>query len=128
MGGMRRWMMGALLAMTAACGPATGGEPVAGGGSRVISEAEIQQSTAPNMLELVQQLRPSWIQPRSVALGRGTPTVYVGTQALGQAERLREVDTRNVREVRYLNGPEASSRFGAGVPYGVIQVILDIGG
>ena len=128
MRGMQRWMTCALLAVVTACGPAVGGGTVARGGSRLISEAEIQQATAPNMLELVQQLRPSWIQPRAVANSRGFPTVYVGSQELGPVERLREIGTDNVREVRFMNGPEASSRFGAGVPYGVIQVILDIGG
>ncbi|HLM66881.1 MAG TPA: hypothetical protein VK358_05095 [Longimicrobium sp.] len=125
MRGMRRWMAGALVAAMAACGAPAGGAPVGGGSSRVISEAEITQNTAANVLDLVQQLRPSWLQPRA---GGGFPTVYVGSQALGPVERLRELATDNVREVRWMNGPEASSRFGAGVPYGVIQVILDIGG
>jgi hypothetical protein len=131
MSGMRRWMAGALLAGLAACGPTAGtngGTAVATGGSRVISEAEIDATAAPNLLELVQRLRPSWIQQRAVAGGRGFPTVFLGSQALGSVDRLREIGTHNVREVRYLNGPEASSRFGAGVPYGVIQVIVDIGG
>lgn len=129
MGGMRRWMAGALLMALAACGPAAGTQSApAGGGPRVISEAEIDADAATNLLELVQRLRPSWIQQRTVAGGRGYPTVFLGSQALGSVDRLREMGTHNVREVRYLNGPEASSRFGARVPYGVIQVVLDIGG
>jgi hypothetical protein len=128
MRGMRRWMAGVLLLALAACGPTAGAASPATGGSRVISEAEIDGSNATNLLDLVQRLRPSWIQQRAVAGGRGFPTVFMGSQALGSVDRLREVSTHNVREVRYLNGPEASSRFGAGVPYGVIQVIVDIGG
>lgn len=133
MSGMRRWMAGALLAALAACGPAAGGASArsgapTSGGSRLIAEAEIDGHAATNLLELVQQLRPSWVQRRALAGGQGYPTVYLGSQPLGSIDRLREVPTHNVREVRYLNGPEASSRFGAGVPYGVIQVIVDIGG
>lgn len=134
MGTMRGWAAGAMLALAlGACGPAAGasgdgGGTVARGNARVITETEIQESSAPNLLELVQQLRPSWVQQRAVASGRGYPTVFQGSQALGSIDRLREIGTTNVREVRYLTGPEASSRFGAGVPYGVIQVILDIGG
>lgn len=127
----RRTAVALLAAVTMAaggCGPSAGVEQMATGGSRVISEAEIERSSAANVLELVQQLRPSWIQARAVATERGYPTVYVGPQALGPVERLREIGTDNVREVRYMNGPEASSRFGGGVPYGVIQVILDVGG
>ncbi len=135
MSGMMRWMAGALLAALAACGPAAsagGAEGVSGataasGGSRVIVEAQIEASSASNLLELVQQLRPSWLQQRS-APTPGYPTVYLGSQPLGSVDRLREIPTHNVREVRFLNGPEASSRFGARVPYGVIQVFVDIGG
>jgi hypothetical protein len=137
MSGMQRWMAGVLLVALAACGPvasagggaaAGGGARTASGGARVIGEADIDGSTASNLLELVQQLRPSWLQQRSFVGGQGYPTVYLGTQPLGSVERLREVPTHNVREVRFLNGPEASSRFGARVPYGVIQVLVDIGG
>ncbi len=136
MSGMQRWMAGALLAALAACGPAAsaggtasaGGATASSGGSRVIAQADIDGNTASNVLELVQQLRPSWLQQRSFVGGQGYPTVYLGTQPLGSVERLREVPTHNVREVRFLNGPEASSRFGARVPYGVIQVLADIGG
>ncbi|HST58777.1 MAG TPA: hypothetical protein VLK84_08820 [Longimicrobium sp.] len=133
---MQRWMAGALLAMLAACGPAASaggtasaaGATAASGGSRVIVDAEIEANTASNLLELVQQLRPAWLQQRSAVGGQGYPTVYLGSQPLGSVDRLREVPTHNVREVRFLNGPEASSRFGARVPFGVIQVLVDIGG
>jgi len=136
MSGMQRWMAGALLAMLAACGPAASaggtasaaGATAASGGSRVIVDAEIEANTASNLLELVQQLRPAWLQQRSAVGGQGYPTVYLGSQPLGSVDRLREVPTHNVREVRFLNGPEASSRFGARVPFGVIQVLVDIGG
>ncbi|HYW13157.1 MAG TPA: hypothetical protein VE871_14450 [Longimicrobium sp.] len=136
MSGMQRWMAGVLLVALAACGPAASaggatsgsGARASSGGARVIVEADIEGSTASTVLELVQQLRPSWLQQRSFVGGQGYPTVYLGTQPLGSVERLREVPTHNVREVRFLNGPEASSRFGARVPYGVIQVLVDIGG
>jgi hypothetical protein len=125
---MKCWMAGALLAAVAACGPAPEPGSVSRGGSRVIVEAEILQTAAPNVLDLVQRLRPGWIQQRPGAGGRGYPVVYLGPQRYGEIARLREIDTSNVLEVRYLNGPEAASRFGRGVEFGVIQVILDIGG
>lgn len=136
MSGMRGWMAGAVLMALAACGPAAsaggtagvGGATALTGGARLITTEEVEANAASNLLELVQKLRPSWLQQRSLAGGQGYPTVYLGTQPLGSVERLREIPTHNVREVRFLNGPEASSRFGARVPYGVIQVLVDIGG
>jgi hypothetical protein len=127
--GLKRWMASAVLVLLAACGP----PPEPGsvqrlGSSRVIVREEIEQSPAPNVYDLVQRLRPAWIQERAGSGGRGYPTVFVGTQAYGGIDRLREIDTSNVTEVRFLNSAEASSRFGRGVPYGVIQVVLDIGG
>lgn len=128
MGGMRRWIAGAMLAALAACGPPPEPGAIPRGGPRLILREEIEQLTVSNVHELVQRLRPSWIQERTGAGGRGYPTVFVGSQAFGGVERLREIDTSNVLEVRFLNGPEAASRFGRGVQFGVIQVILDIGG
>jgi hypothetical protein len=129
MGAMQRWIAGAALMALAACGPAPEpGSIPRSGGSRVISGEEIQAATASNLFDVVQRLRPGWIQERAGAGGRGYPAVYVGSQRHGGVERLREFDTSNVLEVRFFNAAEASSRFGRGVPYGVIQVMLDIGG
>jgi hypothetical protein len=109
-------------------GAAGGVRPRAGAGERAARGEEIGRSPAPNVFELVQRLRPGWMQERAGSGGRGYPAVFVGPQAYGGIDRLREIDTSNVIEVRFMNAAEASSRFGRGVPYGVIQVILDIGG
>jgi hypothetical protein len=121
-------MMAAVLVALAACGPPPEPGTVRRGGSRLITAEEIEQVNVPNLYELIQRLRPAWIQERTGAGGRGYPTVYVGSQLYGGIDRLREIDTSNVQAVHFLNSAEAASRFGRGVPYGVIQVMLDIGG
>jgi hypothetical protein len=46
----------------------------------------------------------------------------------GEIEYLRSINTDNVLEVRYFDPIDASSRFGRNVPFGAIQITLDIGG
>ena len=128
MGGMKRWMAGVLLVALAACGPSAGAGPMPRGNARLITQEEIQAATASNLHDLVQRLRPGWIQQRAAGGEYGYPTVYMGSQAYGGVERLREISLTNVREVRFLDPIEATSRFGRGVPFGVIQVTVDIGG
>ena len=77
---------------------------------------------------MVQRLRPSWLTAKYQGATRGYPTVYVGAQRSGNIEFLRTVETDNVLEVHYFDPISASSRFGRNVPFGVIQIILDIGG
>lgn len=128
MGGMKRWMAAVLLVALAACGPPAGAGPMPRSNARLITQEEIQQATASNLHDLIQQLRPGWIQQRASGPEYGYPTVYVGSQAYGGIERLREITLSNVAEVRFLDPIEATSRFGRGVPFGVIQVTVDIGG
>lgn len=124
-----RWMAAVLMIIvTAACGPPPGEGPLPRGNARVISAQEIEQTPANNVYDLVQRLRPGWLQQRAARGQYDYPTVYMGSQALGGVERLREMNTANVAEVRYLDPIDATSRFGLDVPFGVIQVVADIGG
>lgn len=129
MGAVRRWMAAVLMmTVAAACGPASVQGPAPRGNARLISAQEIEQTPASNVYELVQRLRPAWLQPRAAQGQGGSATVYLGSQALGGVERLRELSTANLAEIRYLPPVEATSRFGRNVPFGVIQVVSDIGG
>lgn len=131
MGGMRRWsavVLAMAMMSVGACGPAAGPGVSPRGNARLITRAEIEQAPAANAYELVQRLRPAWLQPRAAQGRYGSATVYLGSQALGGVERLRELNTANLAEVRYLDPVEATSRFGRSVAFGVIQVVADIGG
>lgn len=122
-------MMAAVLMMgvLAACGPAGTSTP-GRGNSRLLTAEEIQETPTANLLDAVQRLRPSWLAPKYQGGSRGYPAVFVGSQRHGEIEYLRAVETANVREVHYFDPVAAFSRFGRNVPFGVIQVILDIGG
>ena len=120
-----RMMAAALLAL-AACGPAA--STAGRGNARLLTVDELSESHSSNLLDAVQRLRPSWLASRYQGGARGAPTVFVGPQRYGGTEHLRTIETANVREVHYFNPVDAASRFGRNVPFGVIQVILDVGG
>ncbi|HEX2210024.1 MAG TPA: hypothetical protein VHG93_20275, partial [Longimicrobium sp.] len=125
---MQRRVVAALaMVALAACGP-SGGPSAGGGNARTISEEEIRESRTNNLFDTVQRLRPSWLAPKYQGATRGYPTIFIGSQRYGEIDYLRTVEVANVREVHYFDPIAASSRFGRNVPFGVIQIILDVGG
>jgi hypothetical protein len=125
---MQRMVAAALMvAALAACGPAGSSSP-GRGDPRLLTEEEIRASRGNNMLDVVQRLRPAWLQGKYEGGTRGYPAVYVGSQRSGDIDYLRTVETSNVLEVHYFDPIAASSRFGRNASFGVIQIILDIGG
>jgi len=123
---IRRMAAAALLAL-AACGPAGTSTP-GRGNARLLTMDELTESHSSNLYDAVQRLRPAWLAPRYLGASRGAAAVYIGSQRGGEIDFLRTIETANVREVHYFSAVEATSRFGRNVPYGVIQVILDVGG
>lgn len=120
-------MMAAALVALAACGPAGTSSP-GRGNARLLTEDELDRASVNTVFDAVQRLRPAWLMPRYAAGTRGYPAVYVGSQRYGEVETLRTIETDNVAEIHYFDAVAASSRFGRNVPFGVIQVILDVGG
>jgi hypothetical protein len=123
---IRKMMAVALLAL-AACGPAGTSAP-GRGNSRLLTTDELSENPSPNLYEAVQRLRPMWLAPRYQGATRGQASVFLGSQRAGDVDYLRTVETSNVSEVHFFDPVSASARFGRNVPFGVIQVILDVGG
>jgi hypothetical protein len=125
---MQRMIVAALMvAALAACGPAGHSGP-GRGNSRLLTAAEIEATSTTNLFDVVQRLRPAWLTAKFQGGSRGFPVVYVGTQRSGDISYLRTMNSDNVLEVRYFDPLDAASRFGRNVPFGAIQIILDIGG
>jgi hypothetical protein len=51
------------------------------------------------------------------------PAVYVDNVRYGDLEVLRDIPLIEIRELRFINGPDATNRWGTGVVAGVIEVI-----
>jgi len=76
--------------------------------------------------QAVARLRPLWLRPRGVSSvrnpGSGQVVAYVDGVRLGGAEALERIQAGTVVEMEYLNGSEASIRFGVGHGDGAIIV------
>ncbi|NJD11956.1 MAG: hypothetical protein FIB01_16440 [Gemmatimonadetes bacterium] len=115
----------AVLALVSACGGSGG----AGGAPRPsqdqITAAEIQQQHFSNTYDLISALRPSWLRSRSPTFGTSGQigvVVYLDGNRLGSADYLRQIAVGQIESARYLNGAEATSRYGTNHASGAILV------
>jgi hypothetical protein len=114
-------------------------------GNNVITAEEIQGARALNALELVQKLRPRWLQTRGTnsmsetAQGSGSGTggsttlevtpgvspikVYMDNALLGDVTVLRNLNVGSFTEVRYFDSAQATYRWGEGHMGGAIEFL-----
>jgi hypothetical protein len=127
---MRNLLLGAAALMLVGCGgggsgtaaqPETAAPSARRGSSNVIAESEIT-SQYQNALEVVQNLRPQMLIPRgagSDASGMSAASIpiiiYMDDVRLGEPSSL-------VKEIRFLNARDATTRYGTGHGSGVIVV------
>ena len=62
------------------------------------------------------------------ATGRSYPEVFVDGRHFGPVESLAQFGTDNIQEIRFISGPDATTRHGTGFPGGIIEIILRKGG
>jgi hypothetical protein len=77
-----------------------------------------------DVLSLVQSLRPRWLRVRGASsiAGRETVQVYLDGSRLGGPESLRQLSTHSIGSLRYLDGLEATQRWGLDHGAGAIVV------
>ena len=133
---MRRALLCAIVLTVAGCGGGGGGASQASteprpvrGRADLITEAEINSALYQNALEIVQNLRPTMLVARGVgtdATGSLATTlpivVYMDDVRLGEVTSLVNIPSSRVREVRFLNARDATTRYGTGHGSGVILV------
>jgi hypothetical protein len=94
--------------------------------SDVLSADEFEESTAIDVMALVQEFRPNWLHSRGVISIRdqtaGNIRVYLNGVSAGEVDRLREIRADEVRELRHLGAAAAQQRYGVGHGGGVIEV------
>jgi hypothetical protein len=95
-----------------------------------LTQAEIQASGAGNLLEVVQRLRPRWLEDRVMRSTRGSGRilVYDGQAQLGDISVLRHLPLSAARSMRYLDAATASSTLpgiGSGHVAGAIVITSD---
>jgi len=95
---------------------------------RVLRGEEIQAASVTTAYEAVSRLRPEWLRRRGRMSIRdasaGVVVVYLNGQRQGGASALSGITAGAVLEMEYLDGPEATIRFGTGHGGGAILVSL----
>jgi hypothetical protein len=94
-------------------GCAASGEPGARRNPNLLTADEMAESSAANLYEVVEQLRPRWFQVRSVTSLQGQNQqvgVFVNRVYQGGTETLRGMPKSGVAQLRYLDGPTASAQ------------------
>jgi hypothetical protein len=137
---MRRFLF-TLIAVVACSSGGTGSSGSsaprpARGSSDFISEEEIRAGSYQTALDIIENLRPTMTRPRGSTLSRNdgasgissgqvssvNVVVYLDEVRLGEVQSLRTVPAQTVKEIRYINARDATTRWGTGHSSGVIQV------
>jgi hypothetical protein len=92
----------------------------------VFDEIEAKASDAKNAYEVIERLRPQFLRARpSRTISNQNPVpihVFIDGGYRGGLEVLREITANSVIEITYLNGTDATTRFGTGYESGAILV------
>ncbi len=97
------------------------------GNSNVLKAEEFEESTAIDVMALVQEFRPTWLHSRGVTSihdqSAGQLRVYLNGESAGDVNQLREIRVGDVKELRFLPAAQAHARYGPGHEGGVIEVL-----
>lgn len=97
--------------------------------SRSLSADELVNVAELNCYEAVQRLRPAWLRTRgrvSMSSQQGIK-LYVDGMPRGYVDEMVTIRANAVERMRYLSGPEATSRFGTDHGDGAILITLKRG-
>jgi hypothetical protein len=126
---MMRFMSlaGLVATVVLACAPPATAH--SGRDANVITKEEIASVQVANLYDVVTRLRPNFLANRGQSTLRGAdngyPKVYLDRSPLGDIQALKTLSPNGIREIRYYNGAEASSKFGLDNTSGAIEVLSD---
>lgn len=114
---MRSWRRTAASVSLAAClalgalGCATTGSTNGDSGSRdVITRSEIMETDVSNLYQVVERLRPQWLQIQARSMERESEIVVIrdGT-VIGNVETLRDLGRDGIQQLRWMDGETAAA-------------------
>jgi hypothetical protein len=111
------------LLLAVAATPALAAEPgPSGPNARSVTQQEIRRAAQSNLLDFVRANRPQWLRTRGVGAAASPVAVYLDGQRVGGPEQLRGLSTEITSGLRYVDGQEATTRWGPGHSNGAILV------
>ena len=127
---MRKTVMCAMALMLVACGGGGAGTTAqpdtqprtTRGSADIITEAEINATVYQNALEVVQGLRPTMLRPRTGGANAQAVMLYLDGVKMNDLQGMSTVPAERVREIRFINARDATTRWGTGHDSGVILV------
>lgn len=111
-----------LLFLAVGCGTAgTGGGRI---NANLIERQAIDELGPSNAYNVVEALRPTWLQKRGPTsfFNEGGIRVYLDDTSLGGLDELRGIHSDDIESIRRLDERQASLRYGPGHEQGVILV------
>jgi hypothetical protein len=122
---MRKYFSILMAAAMMACASAGAGS-ASSHDSTVLTADQIAATRESNAYDAVNRLRPLWLKSRgktSVNTGASEfATVFVDGQYFGDLASLRQLLTAQIKQIKYLNGPNAVTRYGMQYGSGIIEV------
>ena len=121
-----RWRPLLVVVMLAACHQqvSTSGHGIQ---RNVITQDEIDASSASNVYDLIAQVRGDYLKDRgkvSIRTNqREKAVVFLNDQEYGVLETMRNIPLGRVSEIRYYPGTDAVNRFGAQYGGGVVMLV-----
>ncbi|MEX2152536.1 MAG: hypothetical protein WD825_04305 [Gemmatimonadaceae bacterium] len=119
-----RGLAPAILLLLAACSAAPGARRSNAVDPFLITTEELQASRYTTAFQVVQSVRPQWLRlrgPTSLKQGESVK-VYLDGSLLGGPEQLQQITTRSISSIRFLDGNEATLRWGLDHGQGALVV------
>ncbi len=118
-----------LLVIGIAACSSTGTKAKKGRYSRdLISAQDIKSHNTSNAYEIIQRLRPIWLQGRGrktlLAGDASYPVVYLNSRKYGTLGSLSNFSANEIVEIRFYSAADATTKFGTNHPSGVIDLIM----
>lgn len=116
-----------LVLLSTACAGAQPGPGAPEARRNVIAPEEVEQfEVRTTARQMIRRLHPSWLEVRGPPALRTAPpvAVYVNRQRRTEADVLDRYTAGEVREIRYLNGIDATTAFGTDHGSGAILITL----
>lgn len=113
-------------ALSVACASGQGQGARMGDPDLILRE-EIDESTAQNVYDLVQRVRPQWLRTRGLttlrqAAGEEDIVIYMDNARLGYRDALRRVPLAGIAYMEFFSASRATQRWGSGHIHGAILI------
>lgn len=109
------------LGMTACASGGGGAARPAGATSNRIVLEELQALTEMTGLQVIERLRPRWLQSRA-GTGGEPPVLYVDGARRGSINDLTSMRSSNLQQLEYMSASDATTRYGTGHGGGAVMV------